>query len=219
VVKTPRASLILLAAGATLCACSRDTPEQPGLGAITGHLALTGALVDGLGHYLGLRVVPDADGVPVDLVYGGRVQARTTTVDGLYRFGGLAAGGYTVRVQVGSALHDETSSLTLTAGRELVVRDTLRLVSRGDLFPSPNPVGDSTLIFFDVLQETAIDLSILDVAGHTVNNLITGTFPKGSQVVTWYGRDEEGSFVHDPLYWAVFSAPEFGDFRAQLLFR
>ena len=48
---------------ATLAACARDQPSKPQrLYSITGHVRLTGFLVDPDGAYAGTRMVGDADG-------------------------------------------------------------------------------------------------------------------------------------------------------------
>src|SRR5687767_10488689 len=120
-------SIVPLAA--LLLGCSDDTPpaNAPGLHALSGSVVLTGYLVNVSGQVVGNRVVTDADGVEVELLFGTQVVATTTTVDGKYRFTGLAPGGYRARARVIGTIQDQTVVLTLQDS-DLVSGDTLHLI-------------------------------------------------------------------------------------------
>lgn len=83
----------IVMASCALSACSRDQPSAPRPYSITGHLRLTGYLVDANGQFAGTRVMGDAEGIPVELLHGSEIVGRTTTVGGIYRSpGSLRAG-------------------------------------------------------------------------------------------------------------------------------
>src|SRR5690349_2751921 len=127
--------LAALACATALASCARheDMPTAPGLHSITGRVVLTGSLVDANSQFLGTRVVTDADGVGVQLVFGTDVVATATTVHGAYRFGGLANGAYVVRTApLVRDFGDQTGQLTI-ANADIVVGDTLRIDSYGDI--------------------------------------------------------------------------------------
>lgn len=188
-----------------------------------GHVVLVGQLVDGTGRFAGTRVVGDADGVAVELLYGTQVIARTTTVGGVYTFPGLLAGGYRTRCPVNGPIGDQTQVLTI-AETDLSVSDTLRVASSGDFYPVPNPVQSETLVYFELADTTRVDIEILGMAGDTVRTLLRAKRPPGLNQVRWDGTDRGGSLSTAPLVWITFtSQPDptealLPDYRAHLLF-
>lgn len=199
-----------------LAACSRDQPTVPQLYSLSGHLKLTGYLVDPDGAYAGTRVLGDADGVTVELLHGSEVVARTTTVDGVYRFSRLRAGDYKARSRVVGDIGDVTNQMVI-AHADVFCADTLRLVSRGDLLPVPNPFVDTTQIYFVVPDTMWVDVNILDVGGNLVKNLLALEVMPLRHAVFWYGRDQRGRPVPGSLFWVTYVSGH--DVRAHLLFR
>lgn len=211
-------ALPFLLATLLLPACSRDEPTKPGPHNVTGSVILTGSLTaKSDGHYKGTRVVGDADGVLVELVYGDQVVQRTTTVDGVYRFSGVWPGGYLVRAPIVDGISFHTRTITV-ASIDQFVADTLRLDSYGDLYPNPNPMTASIQIYFDVLSDTSTtEVRVVDLSGHLVKTLHSIALPENRRVTAWYGEDENNHQVNGPMYWVTYSVPN--DSRAQLVFR
>ena len=208
---------VALLSAPLLPACSRPPPSSPRLHSLSGHLRLTGYLVANDGHFAGTRVVGDADGVPVELSYGDQVVARTSARDGIYRFSGLGAGAYVARTRLIGGIVDETELLTIS-NSDVQVADTLRLASRGDILPVPNPIGQTTTSFYFELPDTEwAEVDILDLSGGTVRGLVARRLPAGLNRVDWDGYDAEGHPATAALFWATLVAGE--DVRAQLLFR
>lgn len=212
---TLTASLIAVV---TLGGCERKQPTQPDSFAITGRVRLDGHFIDAAGRPGEARRVHDADGVRVELIRGENVVAQTATTDGVYRFDRLAAGAYQMRVRVGFALEDVTRQVTI-ATHDVTVLDTLVLVSAGDLYPVPNPVVDSTHIFYEIPDDVHVDIRILDLWGNTVSVLVDRVVDGGLRSVIWNGRSDTGLLAGDRHYWVTFTAADRGDFRAQLLYR
>jgi len=200
----------------SLPACSTNSPSAPVLRAISGPIVLRGYLVDADGRFQGTRIVSDADGVKIELARGNRVVATTTTVDGVYRFSGLGTGAYVARTVTIGGVADTTEVLTV-ANSNVTVADTLRMDSRGDLYPAPNPFVQSTTVYFEVPDTTFADVTIRDLAGVLVRTLSSGPLAPGLQEVAWDGRNEEGNVAPAPIHWVVYVSEE--DLRAQLLFR
>lgn len=200
------------------CARRSDPVSPQPLYSITGHVRLTGSLVDAAGVFAGTRVVGDADGVTVELLHGTQVVATTTTVGGVYRFTGLRPGDYVARTSLGGVLEDETNPLII-AVIDITARDTLRLASRGDLRPVPNPFRDTTQVYFHVSDSTFASIDVYDVSGRLVKNLLALDVhpPPPDQAVFWYGRDVAGHPVSGSLFWVTYVAG--ADVRAQLLFK
>jgi hypothetical protein len=210
------ARILALAIALVLPSCSRDQPAAPTLHSLSGHVRLTGFLVDAGGTFAGTRVVGDADGVRVDLLYGNRVVGSTLTKGGVYRFTGLGPGGYVARTRVVGDVGDDTEILTI-ANADVSANDTLRVVSVGDIYPVPNPVGSSTGLYFVLPDTEVVAVRILDPAGNVVRNLRVGQMAAGLNLLIWDVNDIAGHPVTGSLYWATLVAGT--DVRAQLLFR
>jgi hypothetical protein len=206
---------VLLIAG-----CAKPLSNQPSPHVLRGRVRLVGPEIAADGRFQRSRVVQDADGVPVELIFGGRggrVVAKTSTVAGEYRFDGLAPGGYAVRTAVYGPVSGQTRTLTI-ATADVVSLDTLVLASSGDLYPTPNPVGSATVITFALMDTQAVFLRVLDLNGVVVRTLLGGgQLIAGMHAVVWDGLDQAGVRRPDALYWLVLESND--DLRAQLLFR
>lgn len=219
--KPPRiASFVLMTSIALCLGCSilNDSmnPDGPDQHTLRGHVVLTGYLVNAQGQFAGTRVMGDADGVPVELVRNGQVVATTTTIDGVYRFGGLASGSYIARVTVIGDIGDQTAPLTI-AGFDLASADTLKLASRGDLFPVPNPFSTGLSVYYVLGDSADVDIQVLDIGGSMVRRLLRDRLPGGQHEVVWNGLDQAGQAVPAGFYWVTLAASV--DVRAQLLFK
>lgn len=202
---------------AAACATDEPTsPTNPGRYTLSGRVRLTGYLVDANGRFAGTRVVDDADGVLVELTYGSTVQARATTVDGVYRFPNLSPGAYQTRAAVVGPIADKSNVFTI-GNADLVAGDTLRLNSMGDLYPWPNPAADSVSISFNLAALQMAEVNIENLEGTPIRNLWSGPIGPGLRVVRWDGRDNANNVVRGSMYWVTFESGL--DVRAQLLFR
>ena len=207
------AAILVVAAA---CATQDPTSPYPGRYTLSGRVRLTGFLVNGNGRFAGTQVVDDADGVLVELLYGTTVQARGTTVDGVYHFPGLSPGAYQVRASVVGTIADKSNVLTIVNG-DLVAGDTLRLTSAGDLYPVPNPAADSVSISFNLAAVQMVEVNIENLAGTPIRQLWSGPIGPGLRTVRWDGRDSANNVVRESMYWVTFESGL--DIRAQLLFR
>ncbi len=204
-------------AALTLAGCFRDLPTYPGLHAISGRVRLVGYLTAADGSFLGTRTVDDASGVPVELLYGETVLARTTTQAGAFRFPGLRPGGYRVRSVVFGPLSAKSTDL-IVADRDVDTPTPLLLASAGDLFPAPNPLGvDGTWFHYLVPDSETIQVMVRDMAGGVVRRIADGEAPAGELVSHWDGLGAGHVPVTGSLFWVTFESGS--DQRAQLLFK
>ncbi len=201
-----------------LASCAKhdqSSPIAPGLHSLTGQLQLTGYRVDSLGVFLGTQVVTDASGVPVDLLDGRRVAARTWTVAGRYEFSGLASGAYQTRSSVLGI--GDVSNVFVITNSDLVAGDTLRVASRGDIDPVPNPIVTEAFFYFALPDTEQVSVQIRTLAGDMVQSLIDARRPRGLNQTRWNGLDRNDNPVPPGLYWVTLVAGN--DQRAQLLFK
>jgi hypothetical protein len=212
--------VLLLLAG---CSSEPTSPPPPGRYTMRGHLTLVGNTVDGAGNVTGVQEVQNADSVVVELLYGTAVVARTKTRGGNYTFSDLAPGGYRCRSWLTYAINDSTNPLTI-AQSDIAIGDTLKLVSKGDLEPVPNPYVNQTNLFFAVPDTERVHLDVLGVAGDTIKPLVHTDLPRGQHQVLWDGTNRNGQPAPAPVFWVTFStsadsgkAPAIRDLRGQLL--
>ena len=208
---------LVLACAVVAAGCGRESPTQPSTFTLTGHVQLVGQLIASDSRPLGTRVVTDADGVPVDLLYGTAVVARTQTTDGAFRFAGLVPGGYFVRAHISDSLGVQSKGLTI-ANRDVEAANPIVLAPIGDLYPAPNPVDSSTVITFATTSAGSAVLRVLALDGAVVRHLyVAQMLDPGLYLTRWNGSDDQGAPVAPGCYWMTFEAGT--DQRAQLLFR
>lgn len=209
---TVMVAALLLAA---MVSCSREGPFVPGRYALSGHVKLRAYFVDRDGAFAGTRIIGDADGVPVELLYGKAVLATTTTRGGVYRFAGLSPGGYAVRSRPVPGIDRQTHDVVV-GNQDLPVADTLELASVGDLYPVPNPFADSLLVLFQVADSMRVKLALVDVGGQPVRTFFDHLLAPATYQLdfTLQGLPAGSS---PTLYWMTFRGD--ADLRAQLLVR
>jgi hypothetical protein len=64
----------------------------------------------------------------------------------------------------------------------------------------PNPFNPTTIISFSIPKESNVELSIFNIKGQKVKNLVTNNFAKGDHSVVWLGKDEAGKSVSSGVY-------------------
>ena len=69
------------------------------------------------------------------------------------------------------------------------------------LYPNfPNPFNAATDIYFEVSRAGDYDLSVYDLMGKRVANLVSGTLISGAHKTSWNGRDFSGAEVESGVY-------------------
>ena len=66
--------------------------------------------------------------------------------------------------------------------------------------PFPNPARGMSQLRFELPGARRVDVSVIDVTGRRVRQILSGVQPAGSRVLTWDGRDEAGKNVGAGLY-------------------
>ncbi len=133
---------------------------------------------------------------------GELVGASTSELDGSYQIDGLTSGTYILTSNMidyqdaqiqNIALNDMNSinevNVTLTPDGVLGVEDNSSIVTQFDLFQNyPNPFNPSTTIKFSVPKETNVKLSVYNVLGQEVAELLNGRIKEGSYEITFDGN-------------------------------
>lgn len=81
----------------------------------------------------------------------------------------------------------------------------------------PNPFRRSTTVTFNAESAGVFDLSVYDVAGRRVRNLVRDSRDAGPHSISWDGRDASGARVSPGIYFYRLQGPEGAASRRMLL--
>jgi hypothetical protein len=85
--------------------------------------------------------------------------------------------------------------------------DTPPQIENVELFPNyPNPFNNSTVIRYHLPKSSDIRLSIYDINGGLVLNLVDGIQPSGTKEISWEGKNRFGDQVASGIYCLMLSA-------------
>jgi len=74
------------------------------------------------------------------------------------------------------------------------------------LLPTPNPFNPSTVLHYQLKSDSNVDLSIYNIRGVRIAQLVSGSHSSGRYDVTWRGCDTAGRRVASGTYFARFQA-------------
>ncbi len=83
----------------------------------------------------------------------------------------------------------------------------------------PNPFVSTTTIEFSVLSPTHINLSVYDINGSLIRNLVNTTVPAGAHEATWDGCDAEGSRVAAGIYLYHIKTDNYSGLKTMIIVR
>jgi phosphatidylserine/phosphatidylglycerophosphate/cardiolipin synthase-like enzyme len=75
----------------------------------------------------------------------------------------------------------------------------------------PNPFNGKTSVLFELPKPTDVVLSVLDVRGQLVRNLLNQRCGAGDRIVEWDGRNDEGRIVSNGVYLIRLVSSEYSD--------
>ncbi|MHB9028902.1 MAG: FlgD immunoglobulin-like domain containing protein [Candidatus Latescibacterota bacterium] len=83
----------------------------------------------------------------------------------------------------------------------------------------PNPFNPSTTISFSLGAPEKVTLTVYDITGRKVRELISGPMSAGAHSVVWDGKDERGKAVSSGVYLSRLEAGGKAETRRMLLIR
>lgn len=83
----------------------------------------------------------------------------------------------------------------------------------------PNPFNPSTEIAFDLPKNAHVELSVFNILGQQVTNLLSGDMPAGSHQVMWDGTDSDGGSVASGIYFYRISTGDFSSSKKMLMLK
>ena len=97
-------------------------------------------------------------------------------------------------------LNNQMYIVKLSSDDTEVVNEKIQCVNAQLFQNSPNPFNPSTLISFSTCADSEIELSIFNLKGQKIKELIHQNFTKGTHSVVWDGFDEYNNQVGSGLY-------------------
>ncbi|NHZ84780.1 MAG: T9SS type A sorting domain-containing protein [Planctomycetia bacterium] len=83
----------------------------------------------------------------------------------------------------------------------------------------PNPFNPSTTITFDLSEETDVKISIYDMTGRLVRELVNQTMTVGSKTINWDGMDEVGNPVSGGVYFYNLQTGDYSQTKKMVLMK
>lgn len=178
-------------------ACGSSTEPVPPGPQVSGRLEIVTSLTDASEFETGQRTVTDATGVPLQLVRSDTVVATASTVNGQFRFFGVAAGSYVVRPsEPGLAAFTEAVTVT-TVSVDLSL--PLRIEPSPILLTAPNPCthADGLAIYRNVPAPGPVRAEVLTLGFESIYSSSFAHHPAALFHVHWF--PEPGNPAG--LYW------------------
>jgi hypothetical protein len=127
-----------------------------------------------------------------------------------YKDSYLPAGKYFYRLKQIDT--DGTSSLSKTLEITIFNPSKYKLLQN-----YPNPFNPSTIISFEIPENSKVTLSIFSINGHLVRELLKSFKAAGTHSCTWNGKDESGKTVSNGIYLYRISTGQFSQTRKMIL--
>ncbi len=84
---------------------------------------------------------------------------------------------------------------------------------------SPNPFNPVTEISFSVPEKTDVSLTIFDISGHIVRNLVSKTMDSGQHSIIWNSTDNNGNAMPSGIYFYRLTAGDNINTKKMMLIR
>jgi CotH protein/chitobiase/beta-hexosaminidase-like protein/lamin tail-like protein/parallel beta helix pectate lyase-like protein/type IX secretion system substrate protein len=83
----------------------------------------------------------------------------------------------------------------------------------------PNPFNPSTIIKYDLVKNSKVELKIYNILGQEVKTLVNNFEEKGVKAVTWNGNDNFNKRVSSGIYFYRISANEWSDIKKMIFIK
>ncbi len=96
-----------------------------------------------------------------------------------------------------------TFTIPLTWNSEFIndIEENTISLTENNLFNHPNPFNPSTTIEFSLKNNSKVFLSIFNIKGQKIKNLVQNELIKGNHSIIWNGADESGKEVSSGIYY------------------
>jgi hypothetical protein len=137
----------------------------------------------------------------------------------------LAAGRYDARLSIRS--NDPTTPVVVVPvvlfvgpARATAGVDVRAIPSRYALHDNrPNPFNPTTTIAYDLPRDGRVRLTVYDVRGRPVRELVNASAPAGRHQIAWDGRNQQGQAVASGVYFYRLAAGDFVQTKKMVLLK
>jgi hypothetical protein len=84
---------------------------------------------------------------------------------------------------------------------------------------SPNPFNPQTSIMFDMPVAGDVNVSVFNVLGQNVTNLVDGHMEAGTHEVIWNGKDRDGATVASGIYFYRIDTDQYSETKKMMLLK
>ena len=100
-----------------------------------------------------------------------------------------------------------------------VSNDNTIPIGKTNLINYPNPFNPETVISFSLPQNSKVEVSIYNIKGQKVKNIINDNLIKGKHNLVWDGKDESGKPVPSGIYFFKMESENFSEIRKCVLLK
>ena len=83
----------------------------------------------------------------------------------------------------------------------------------------PNPFNPSTSLKFDLQRREMVNITIYDLLGNRIKNLVNNHYSIGSHSISWHARNDKGQPVSAGVYIYKVQAGEFQTTKKMILLK
>jgi hypothetical protein len=112
------------------------------------------------------------------------------------------------------------NKLTFSRSTNSVTGDTSGYAARFDLFPAfPNPFNATTKISFEIPRTSEVDVTIYDVLGQEIKDLVDRRLEPGFYSEHWDGKNDNGMAIPSGVYFVRMQTDSFVRVRKLMLIK
>ena len=114
----------------------------------------------------------------------------------------------------------ETFDIPVSFSSQLSNDNFVMLPNKYKLYQNyPNPFNPRTKIKFDIKNDEKVQISIYDIMGKEVTQLVNRFHNAGNHMITWNGKTGHGTLAPAGLYYYVIITPKFRDVGKMVLLK
>lgn len=112
-------------------------------------------------------------------------------------------------------------NIDISSSTGLKIRfDTNDLPNKYSLLQNyPNPFNPTTTFHYDLPKESQVNITIYDMLGRKVNQLLSEKQPSGSHSIQWNGVDSQGNIMGAGIYFYQIQAGDFVQTKKMVLMK
>ena len=164
-------------------------------------------------------IAPDVDDDTLNKLNGYRVYRNQSLISDIihattYTDTDLSSGDYVFSVVAVYAFGvSEAVSIEINIPTKISDGDNLPPLVTALIGNIPNPANPNTTLFFNVANDTVVNLTIYNIRGQLIRTLINDSYIAGRYRVDWNGRDDNNRNVSSGVYFYMMETHDYRNIR------